>query len=153
LYETWIAGLPSSLEELPIQYADYALWQRESLQSPALQEQLAYWRRQLQGAPAALKLPADRPRPAVQGHRGEHLPLLIPAWLAAGLRELSRRQRATLFMTLLAAFKVVLQRWSGQDDVVVGSPIAGRQRLETEGSIGCFLSHLVLRTDLSGSPS
>ncbi|HEY4593870.1 MAG TPA: condensation domain-containing protein, partial [Thermoanaerobaculia bacterium] len=107
---------------------------------------------QLQGAPAALELPADRPRPTVQGHRGEHLPLRIPAGLAAGLRELSRHRRATLFMTLLAAYKVVLQRWSGQDDVVVGSPHAGRQRLETEGLIGCFLSHFVLRTDLSGSP-
>jgi amino acid adenylation domain-containing protein len=152
LYDAWWAGRRSPLGELPIQYADFSLWQREWLQGPALQEQVAYWRRQLQGAPAALELPTDRLRPPLQSHRGEHLALRVPAALAAPLRELSRRQRATLFMTLLAACKVVLARWAGQDDVVVGSPSAGRQRVETEGLIGFFLNTLVLRTDLSGNP-
>ncbi len=152
LYDAWWAGRPSPLDEPPIQYADFSLWQREWLQGAALQEQLAYWHRQLQGAPAALELPTDRLRPAMQSHRGEHLALRIPAGLATGLRELSRRHRATLFMTMLAACKILLQRWAGQDDVVVGSPSAGRQRMETEALIGFFLNTLVLRTDLSGGP-
>ena len=152
LYDAFAAGLASPLPELPIQYADFSLWQREWFQGPALQEQLAHWRQKLQGAAAALELPTDRMRPPIQSHRGETVPLEIPAALAEALRELSRRQRGTLFMTLLAAFKVLLHRWAGQEDVVVGSPSAGRQRVETEGLIGFFLNTLVLRTDLGGNP-
>jgi amino acid adenylation domain-containing protein len=153
LYEAFVAGRPSPLGELPIQYADFALWQREWLQGPALREQLAYWRQQLQGAAAALELPADHVRPSAQTHRGEHLQLRIPNGLAASLRELSRHRRVTFFMTMLAACKVLLHRWAGQEDVVVGSPSAGRQREETEGLIGFFLNTLVLRTDLGGNPA
>jgi amino acid adenylation domain-containing protein len=152
LYDAFAAGRPSPLAELPIQYTDFALWQREWFQGAALQEQVAYWRRQLQGVPAALELPTDRVRPPVQTNRGEHAQLRIPGDLAAALRELARRQEATLFMVLLAAFKVLLHRWAGQEDVVVGSPSAGRQRVETEGLIGFFLNTLVLRTDLGGNP-
>jgi len=153
LYDAFAAGRPSPLPELPVQYADFSVWQREWLQGPALQEQLSYWRERLQGAAAALELPTDRPRPPVQTHRGEFLQLRIPPALGGLIHELSRRHRATPFMTLLAAFEVLLHRWAGQDDVVVGSPSAGRQRIETEGLIGFFLNTLVLRTDLGGNPS
>jgi amino acid adenylation domain-containing protein len=152
LYDAFAAGRPSPLPELPIQYVDFSLWQREWFQGAALQEQVAYWRRQLQGAAAAIELPTDRVRPPTQSHRGEFVVFPIPGELAAALRELSRRQQTTLFMVLLAAFKVVLHRWAGQDDIVVGSPSAGRQRVETEGLIGFFLNTLVLRSDLGGNP-
>jgi len=153
IYQAFASGGPSPLPELPIQYADFSAWQREWLQGPALQEQLAYWRGQLQGAAPALELPTDRVRPPVQTHRGEHLRLCIPVSLGSALHELSRRNRATPFMTLLTAFEIVLHRWAGQEDVVVGSPSAGRQRVETEGLIGFFLNTLVLRSDLGGNPT
>jgi len=152
LYSAFVAGRPSPLPELPIQYADFSRWQREWLRGPALEEQLAYWRKQLAGAAPALELPTDRLRPAVQTHRGAHLPLRIAGDLSLALKELSRRAKATLFMTLFAGFTVLLHRWAGQDDVVVGAPSAGRRRVETEGLIGFFLNTLVLRTDLSGNP-
>src|SRR5438270_1279010 len=152
LYDAFAAGQPSPLPELPIQYADFAAWQREWLQGAALQEQVTYWRQRLQGAAPSLELPTDRARPPVQSHRGDQADLAIAGELAAGLRELSRRQQTTLFMTMLAAFKVLLHRWAGQEDVVVGSPSAGRQRVETERLIGFFLNTLVLRTDLGGNP-
>jgi amino acid adenylation domain-containing protein len=153
LYGTTSSGSPSPLPELPIQYADFACWQRERLQGAALEEQVAWWRQRLAGAAPSLELPADRARPPLQTHRGDFALLTIDPDLAASLRDLARRQRGTLFMTLLAAWKVLLHRWAGQDDVVVGSPSAGRQRVETEGLIGFFLNTLVLRTDLSGDPS
>ncbi len=152
LYDAFAAGRPSPLPELPIQYADFAAWQREWLQGAALKEQVTYWRQRLQGAAPSLELPTDRARPPVQSHRGDQASLAITGELAAGLRELSRRQQTTLFMTMLAAFKVLLHRWAGQEDIVVGSPSAGRQRVETERLIGFFLNTLVLRTDLGGNP-
>ncbi len=153
LYDAFVAGRPSPLPELPIQYADFAAWQREWLQGANLERQIAYWRQQLQGAAAALELPTDRQRPPLQTHRGEYATLSLPGDLVAALREFSRRERTTLFMVLLAGLEVVLHRWAGQDDLVVGSPSAGRGRIETEGLIGFFLNTLVLRTDLGGNPS
>ena len=152
LYAAVAAGEPSPLAEPPIQYADFALWQRAWLQGPALDEQLGYWRERLAGAPPALELPTDRVRPVVQTHRGDVVRHVLPAELTLALRELSRREGASLFMTLLAGFKALLGRLADQEDVVVGSPSAGRRRLETEGLIGFFLNTLVLRTDLSGNP-
>jgi amino acid adenylation domain-containing protein len=149
LYEAFSQGRPSPLEPLDIQYADYAVWQRGYLEGEPLERQLAYWKEQLAGAPASLNLPTDRPRPAVQSHRGASEATQISGELSDALREVSRRQGATLFMTLLAAFKVLLSRLSGQEDISVGTPIAGRSRKEIEGLIGFFLNTLVLRTDLS----
>jgi amino acid adenylation domain-containing protein len=151
LYDAFAVGRPSPLPELPLQYADFAVWQRAWLQGPVLNAQLAYWRRQLAGLPA-LQLPTDRPRPPVQAFRGAFQPLQLPPALTAALKALSQREGTTLFMTLLAAFKTLLFRYTGQDDVVVGSPIAGRTRAEIEGLIGFFVNSLVLRTDLSGDP-
>jgi amino acid adenylation domain-containing protein len=152
LYQAFASGSPSPLPELPIQYADFACWQRERLQGAALEEQVAWWRQQLAGAAPSLELPTDRARPPVQTHRGAFALLTLDRGLGAALHELSRSRRGTLFMTLLAAWKVLLHRWAGQQDVVVGSPSAGRQRVETEGLIGFFLNTLVLRTDLAGNP-
>jgi amino acid adenylation domain-containing protein len=153
LYHAYTNGLPSPLAELPIQYADYAVWQREWLQGAMLQEQLQYWREQLQGAPPVLELPTDHPRPAVQSFRGARHAALLDHGVSEQLQELSRREGVTLFMSLLAAWQVLLARYSGQEEIVVGSPIAGRTRSETEGLIGCFVNTLVLRSDLSGDPS
>jgi amino acid adenylation domain-containing protein len=144
--------LASPLAPLPVQYADYARWQRAYLQGAALEQQLGYWRRQLADF-TRLELPADRPRPAVQVFAGARESRPLPAALTASLRELSQREGVTLFMTLLAAFQTLLARTSGQDDIVVGSPIAGRTRPETEGLIGFFVNTLALRTDLGGNPS
>ncbi|MDQ3917398.1 MAG: amino acid adenylation domain-containing protein [Acidobacteriota bacterium] len=150
LYEAFTEGKQSPLAELPLQYADYAQWQREWLQGETLEAELAYWREQLAGAPPMLELPTDRPRPPLQTYRGEKQTLLLSEGLTAALRELSRREGCTLFMTLLAAFKLLLYRHTGQEDIVVGSPIAGRTRAEIEDLIGFFLNTLVLRTRLSG---
>ncbi|HVR07333.1 MAG TPA: amino acid adenylation domain-containing protein, partial [Thermoanaerobaculia bacterium] len=141
------------LPELPIQYSDFAVWQREWLTGEVLAEQLAYWKDLLAGAPPLLELPTDRPRSAVQSSRGERRPLLIPRPLADGLKAFAQAQGATLFMILLAAWKTLLCRWSGQDDVVVGSPIANRNRTEIEGLIGFFANTLVLRTVFEGNPT
>ncbi|MCG1042707.1 non-ribosomal peptide synthase/polyketide synthase [Mycetohabitans sp. B8] len=152
LYSAFVQGQPSPLPELPVQYADYALWQRAWLKDEALERELNYWRKQLAGAPAALELPTDRPRPAMPSGRGHGLAVHVPAALAAQLKALAQREGATLYMTLLTAFQIVLSRWSGQDDIVVGSPIAGRTQAQTEGLLGFFLNTLALRTDLSGNP-
>jgi amino acid adenylation domain-containing protein/non-ribosomal peptide synthase protein (TIGR01720 family) len=152
IYVAFAAGQPSPLPELPIQYADFALWQREWLQGPILEQQLAYWRDQLRGAPPLLQLPTDRPRPASQTHAGAVHRFMIDARLAAALRSLGRRAGATLFMTLLAAFQTLLMRLSGQQDIVVGTPIANRTVAETESLIGFFVNTLVLRTSLAGAP-
>jgi len=157
LYAAFAAGLPSPLPELAIQYADFAVWQREWLRGDALEGQLAWWRRQLAGVPAALDLPADRPRrgtataggSAPGGHRSRHL----PAELLGRLERLGRERGATLFMVLLAAWQGLLARWARTLDVCVGTPAAGRSRLETEHLIGFFVNTLVLRGDLAGSPS
>jgi amino acid adenylation domain-containing protein len=153
LYEAFSAGRPSPLPPLPTQYGDFARWQREWLRGETLEAQLSYWRGKLGGVLAPLDLPADRPRPPIQTFRGGNLQLRIPAATVSALRRLSREARASLFMTLLAAFQALLSRLSGQDDVVVGSPVAGRHRAETEPLIGFFLNNLALRTDLAGNPS
>jgi amino acid adenylation domain-containing protein len=153
LYTAFAAGRPSPLPELPMQYADFAAWQRDRLQGGRLETQVAYWRERLRDAPPYLELPLDHPRPAFQTYRGAGASLHLPAGLADRLRALSGRHNASLFMTLLAAFALHLRRLSGQEDVLVGSPIAGRTRPEAEGLIGCFLNTLALRCDLSGDPT
>jgi amino acid adenylation domain-containing protein len=152
LYAAAVEGRPSLLPELPVQYADFAHWQRERLAGEQAAE-LAYWESRLGGEVAPVELPADRPRPAVQTFRGGRRQLVIPAGLTAQLKRFGREEGVTLFMTLLAATQALLSRQSGEQDVAVGAPVAGRQWTETEGLIGCFLNTLVLRTDLSGSPS
>ncbi|HSF39662.1 MAG TPA: amino acid adenylation domain-containing protein, partial [Thermoanaerobaculia bacterium] len=151
-YQALAAGTSPALPELPVQYADWAVWQRDWLQGEPLEAQLAYWRRQLGEDVAVLELPADCPRPAVATFRGSHLSAVLPVSLAQSLEALSRREEATLFMTLLAAFDVLLARLTGQTDVPVGTPVAGRSRGEVEGLIGLFLNTLVLREDLAGDP-
>ena len=153
LYEAFAAGQTASLPELPIQYADYALWQREWLQKELLENQLSYWKRQLAGAPDMLDLPVDRPRPPVQRYQGSQQFLTLPKALAAALQTLSQREGVTLFMTLLAAFKTLLHRYTRQTDLLVGTPVTGRSQMETEGLIGFFINTLVLRTDLAGNPT
>jgi acyl transferase domain-containing protein len=148
LYDAFAKEEPSSLAELPIQYADYASWQRQFLQGEVLEKQLSYWQAQLSGAPPLLQLPTDRPRSAAPSYRGAREPFSLPTELAARLKELSRREGVTLFMLLLAAFQILLGRYSKQDDVCVGMSIAGRNRVEFEGLIGCFLNTLVLRAQL-----
>ena len=153
LYRAFVAGAPSPLAELPIQYADHAAWQRRCMAGAALEQQLAYWRGHLAGAPAALDLPADRPRPPAPSHRGDRRSVTLPAALARALTDLSRSEGTTLFMTLLAAFDVLLYRYTGQGDLVVGTPIAGRARAETEGLIGFFINTLALRAEITGEMS
>src|SRR5439155_25005206 len=153
LYTAFSTGQPSLLPELPIQYADFAVWQRQWLEGEGLAAQLAYWKRQLGGLLPRLELPTDRPRPAVQSHGGARSVFVLPAGLSAALKALSRQQGVTLFMTLLAAFQTLLQRYTGQDDILVGSPIAGRTRAELEVLLGFFVNTLVMRADLSGNPT
>ncbi len=153
LYTAFSQGRESPLAALPVQYADYALWQRGWLQGSALEQQMAYWTQRLSGANTALDLPLDRPRPKVQSFRGASLSFAIPKVLSEQLQMLARTEGATLFMVLLAGFQHLLSRWSGQDDIVVGTPVAGRTDQRTEGLIGFFVNTLVLRTDVSGDPS
>ena len=150
-YAGHCTGQPVSLPEVPIQYADFAVWQRRWLQGEELERQLSYWKHQLEGLPT-LALPTDRPRPAIQTYRGARQELLLPEPLCEQLETLGRSEDVTLFMTLLAAFKVLLSRYTGQEDVVVGSPIAGRNREQIEGLIGFFVNSLVMRTDFAGDP-
>jgi amino acid adenylation domain-containing protein len=153
LYGAFARGLPSPLPGLPVQYADFAVWQRAWLSGDVLDAQLGWWRERLAGAPPLLEIPTDRPRAAATGDRGASVAFSLPDETTRALRALSRREGATLFMTLLAGWQLLLSRYSGQDDVSVGTPIAGRTRLETEGLIGFFVNTLVLRADLSGSPT
>src|SRR5205085_3672322 len=136
------------LPELPIQYADYACWQRRRVEEPLLDDQIAFWKRQLELPLPALELPSDRPRPPHPSDRGAVAYAAFPATLRDQLIALSRREGATLFMTLLAAFAVLLHRYSAQDDIVVGSPTAGRNRAELEALIGVFVNTLALRIRL-----
>ncbi len=152
LYTAFVAGLPSPLEELPVQYADYAVWQRRQMEGEAWQEQIRYWRKRLERTPPALELPADRPRPAVQSFRGALESIRWPGDRRDAARRLSRSQDATLYMTLLACFQILLARYSGTRDVCVGSPILNRTRPEIEPLIGFFVNTVVLRTDLSNAP-
>ncbi|HYO59951.1 amino acid adenylation domain-containing protein, partial [Archangium sp.] len=153
LYPVFEAGGVPALPELALQYADYAVWQRQWLQGEVLESQLSYWKKTLAVAPQALELPTDRPRPQVQTSRGALVKVQLPLALSQEVRALSRREGATLFMTLLAAFQALLARYSGQTDIVVGSPIAGRNRQEVEGLIGFFVNTLALRADVQGSLS
>ncbi|MES2299303.1 MAG: amino acid adenylation domain-containing protein, partial [Pseudomonadota bacterium] len=145
LYGAFSQGLQDPLPALPIQYADYAAWQRDWLRGALLKEQCAFWQDHLAGAPALLALPSDRPRPASQSHAGSHLQFKLAAPLADGLRALAQRHGATLFMTLLAGWSSLLARLSGQDDIVVGTPVANRGRAELESLIGFFVNTLALR--------
>jgi len=153
LYEAFSNNLPSPLPELPIQYADFAVWQRNWLQGEVLQSQLAYWKQQLAGELPILRLPMDYPRPAIQTNRGASQTTILSTDLAESLKSLSRHNRVTLFMTLLAAFQTLLYRYTSQDDIVIGVPIANRTRVEVERLMGFFANTLVLRTDLSGDPT
>ncbi|HEU0077471.1 MAG TPA: condensation domain-containing protein, partial [Longimicrobiaceae bacterium] len=153
LYDAITDGREAGLPELAVQYADYAAWQRGWLAGETLETRLGYWRDRLAGAPPLLDLPTDRLRARVQDPRGASVGVHLPADVSAGLRALSRREGATAFMTLLAAWQLLLARYSGQEDISVGTPIAGRTRLETEPLIGFFVNTLVLRTDLSGDVS
>jgi hypothetical protein len=153
LYEAAVAGRTSPLPELSIQYADFAEWQREWLQGEVLDQQLEYWRKHLTGAPPLLELPTDRPRPAMQSFNGARQSFVLSRDLSARLMELSRREDATPFMTFLAAFYVLLYRSTGETDIVVGTPVANRNRRELESLIGFFVNTLALRVDLSGNPT
>ena len=141
------------LPELPIQYADFAIWQRQLLQTEVFQKQLNYWKQLLKNAPILLELPTDRPRLAVQTFRGARQHIKLSIELSEALANFSRQEKATLFMTLFTAYVTLLYRYTGSDDIVVGTPIANRDRLEIEGLIGFFVNTLALRTDLSGNPS
>jgi len=153
LYEALTAGQPDPLPALPIQYADFAQWQRKALRGELLDEQLRYWEERLAGAAPVLELPTDRPRPAVQSFNGTHDTWLLDDTVADGLKRLGQQEKSTLFMTLLAAFQMLLRHYTRQQDIVVGSPIAGRQQQQTEGLIGFFVNTLALRTNLSGDPT
>ncbi|HEY4562918.1 MAG TPA: condensation domain-containing protein, partial [Thermoanaerobaculia bacterium] len=153
LYPAFAAGRPSPLPELPVQYADFALWQRSWLRGEILGSEIGWWAKELAGLPPLLELPTDRPRPAVLSYRGVARPVRLPAGLTRQMEALARREGATLFMVLLAGFQALLARISRQDGLAVGSPIAGRNRIEIEGLIGFFVNTLVLRGDLAGEPS
>ena len=153
LYAAYSQGLPSPLVDLPIQYADYALWQREWLQSRTLEPQLAYWKQQLAGVPPVLEVPTDKSRPSIETFRGAYATFMLPVSLISELENRAQKQGGTLFMVLLAAFQILLAYYTRQEDVVVGTDVANRQRAETEGLIGFFVNQLVLRTNLSGDPT
>ncbi len=153
LYAAFAESRPSPLPELPVQYADFAVWQTSWLRGEVLEEEIDFWRRRLAGLPPLLELPTDRPRPAVQSYRGTVRPVRLPAGLARQMEALARSEGATLFMVLLAGFQALLARTSRQTDLAVGSPIAGRNRIEIEGLIGFFVNTLVLRGNLTGSPT
>ena len=152
LYQTFVTGEPSSLEPLPVQYADFALWQRQWLQGAILEDLLAYWTGQLSGC-SPLRFPTDHPRPEKPGYQGDNYSFSFPLHLFQPIMALSREEGCTLFMTLLAAFQTLLYRYTGQTDIVVGTDIANRTQVETEMLIGFFVNLLVLRNDLSGAPT
>ncbi|MCA2554877.1 MAG: amino acid adenylation domain-containing protein, partial [Microcystis sp. M04BS1] len=153
LYNAYVQNQPVNLAPLPIQYGDFALWQKQWLQGDVLESQLNYWQNQLTAAPPLLSLPTDHPRPAVQSFVGTQQEFSLSPQLSQALTELSRQQGVTLFMTLLAAFDALLYRYTGSSDILVGTPIANRNRIEIEGLIGFFVNTLVMRTDVSDNPS
>jgi hypothetical protein len=153
LYESFSRNEASPLPELSLQYADFSHWQREWLQGEVLDTQLAYWEKKLAGAPAMLELPTDRPRPATQTYRGATTTFELSTSLSDSLKVLSKDEGATLFMTLLAAFNILLYRYTNQHDILVGTDIANRNRREIEPLLGFFINQLVMRTDLSGDPT
>src|SRR6266481_6073380 len=153
LYQAFAASQPSPLEKLAIQYADYAEWESKWLESEAIQEQLGYWNRQLAGVSGTLDLPADHPRSALRKKRAGRVGVKLERELCCGLRRLMQEEEVTLFMALLTGLQITLARYSGQREVVVGSPVANRNRVEVEPLIGCFINMLVLKGDLSGGPT
>lgn len=153
LYDAFASGQPPALQELPLQYADYAREQRAQMQGEALNEPLAYWKEHLGGDLAPIELPTDRPRPAVQTSNGARFRFELPQSLVRALGDLGRDSGVTRFMTLLAAFQALLFRYNGQDKIIVGVPVAGRDRVEWENLIGCFMNTITLRTDLAGNPT
>src|ERR1700741_182011 len=153
LYESFVDSRPSMLPDLPVQYVDFAVWHREWLQGEVLDKSVSYWKEKLAGVPSLLELPTDRPRPPSQTFSGTRYPIAVSQELTESLKALAEQHNATLFMILLAAFKVFLFRHARQEDIVVGVPIAGRNRPELENVIGLFINMLAIRTDLSGNPS
>ena len=153
LYNAFSRGHPCHLPELPIQYTDFAVWQQQWLQGEELENQLDYWKQQLDNIPPALELPADRPRPPIQTYRGARKSLRLPKSLTTRLKTLSNDEGTTLFMTVMAAFQTLLYRYTEQKKILVGSPIANRNRTEVEGLIGFFVNTLVIKTDISGELS
>jgi amino acid adenylation domain-containing protein len=153
LYVAFSSGKPVLLPDLPIQYADFVYWQRQQMQGEILERHLDYWKQQLEGSPSILELPIDRPRPPHQTFRGARQSFVLSQHLTKALKVLGQQEGATLFMTLVAAFKALLYRYTGQDDIIIGSPTAGRDRMELEGLVGFFVHTLVLRTNLKEDPS
>ena len=153
LYQAFIEGKPNPLTKMPTQYADFAQWQRQWLSGEVIQNQINYWKHHLAGATPVLELPTDRPRPPVQTYRGAKQSFILPQSLCAALHTVSQQEGVTLFITLLAAFQTLLYRYTGQQDILVGSPIPGRNLPEIEEVIGFFVNTLVLRTDISGNPN
>ncbi len=153
IYRSFSQDLPSPLAELPVQFADFAVWQREFMQGPAAENQLAYWKKKLKDAPALLPLLTDFPRPSVSSFRGNSLRLELPASLSRSIRELSRRSDCTLFMTMFAGFVALLHRYTNQEDFCIGTGLANRRWKETEGLLGMILNTVALRADVSGNPS
>ena len=153
LYREFLSHGPAALTELEIQYGDFAAWQRDHLTGKTLEDHLSFWQTALQGAPTLLELPTDRPRPAVQSHQGSVVPFTLDAQLSSSLRKLARETNSTLFMVMLATFQVLLSRYSGQSDVVVGTPIANRERLELEPIIGFFSNTLLMRASMEPQDS
>src|SRR5262249_29037230 len=152
-YLAFCANQTVQLPELPIQYADYAVWQREWLQGEVLERHLNYWKTQLAGAPLLLELPTDRPRPAAQSFEGARQFLRCPDGMLENFKAVCRQEGTTLFMTMLAAFGTLLYRWSGQEDMLLGTPVSGRSRTELEPLIGYFSNSVVLRVNMSGDPT
>lgn len=153
LYQAFATGQPSPLPELPIQFADYAVWQRERMNGDEYQKDLDYWRQQLAGAPFVLDFPTDFPRPPIQNFHGARVYVTYPKSLLDGLKELSRREGVTMFMTLMAAYKTLIYRYTNQHDLLISTPIGTRLRPETENLVGYLLNLLIVRTDLSGNPT
>ncbi|MBE9034041.1 non-ribosomal peptide synthetase [aff. Roholtiella sp. LEGE 12411] len=153
IYQAFCAGKPSQLPQLPVQYTDFVYWQRNWLQGEVIEKHLAYWKQQLGGNLPGLQLPTDLPRPPIQTFRGAQQKFVLSTTLTESIKQLSQQQGATLFMTLLAAFQTLLYRYTDQEDILVGSPIANRNRAELDQLIGCFVNTLVLRTNLEGNPT
>ncbi|OLC94176.1 MAG: hypothetical protein AUH86_15135 [Acidobacteria bacterium 13_1_40CM_4_58_4] len=153
IYKAFLKGDPSPLPELPIQYTDFAVWQRQRMEGEVFHAQLDYWKAKLSGSLPVLELPSDRPRPATQTYNGENFFSTLSKRLTNSLKVLSQQEGVTLFVTLLAAFLILLLRYTGEDDIVVGTPIANRDQSEIEGLIGFFLNMLPMRTNLSGNPT
>ncbi|HEX7335226.1 MAG TPA: amino acid adenylation domain-containing protein [Pyrinomonadaceae bacterium] len=152
-YNAYLNGESAGLPELALTYADYSVWQRQYLSGDVLQQQLSYWKKQLAGAPSVFQLASDRPRPALQSYRGAIVPFSCSVELSEALRMLARREGASLYMILLAAFAVLLQRFSGEERMIIGTPIANRKRVEIEGLIGFFVNSLAMRVDMTGDPT